>query len=52
VSVMIGEIEFDRVSYDADADVLYLHVGNPESAVDFDASFEGTRCGMTNWTGS
>ncbi len=26
---------------DADADVLYLHVGDPEGAVDFDESPEG-----------
>jgi YD repeat-containing protein len=41
VKVRIGEIEFDRVSYDADVDVLYLHAGHPESAVEFDASPEG-----------
>ncbi len=27
--------------YDSDADVLYLHVGEPASAVDFDESPEG-----------
>jgi uncharacterized protein YuzE len=37
----IGGITFDRVDYDADADVLYLHVGDPASAVDFDESPEG-----------
>jgi uncharacterized protein YuzE len=31
----------DRVSYDAGADVLYLHSGNPEAALDFDGSREG-----------
>jgi len=29
MSVTIADIEFDRVEYDADADVLYLHVGDP-----------------------
>jgi len=37
----IGGIEFDRVVYDAKGDVLYLHVGEPRSAVDFDESPEG-----------
>lgn len=34
-------IEFDNVFYDADGDVLYLHVGEPKTAVDFDESTEG-----------
>ncbi|MGH3167769.1 MAG: DUF2283 domain-containing protein [Trebonia sp.] len=29
------------MSYDAEADVLYLHVGDPHTAVDFDESPEG-----------
>jgi uncharacterized protein YuzE len=41
MSVTIGGIAFDRVSYDREADVLYLHVGDPRSAVDFDESPEG-----------
>jgi uncharacterized protein YuzE len=41
VSVTIGDITFDRVEYDADADVLYLHVGDPRRAVTFDESPEG-----------
>ena len=41
MSVTIGHITFDRVQYDADADVLYLHVGDPSSAVDFDETPEG-----------
>jgi uncharacterized protein YuzE len=41
MSVTIGGVRFDRVSYDREADVLYLHVGEPESAVDFDESPEG-----------
>ena len=36
MNVKIAGIEFDNVSYDADGDVLYLHVGNPRTAVDFD----------------
>ncbi|MGH7749308.1 MAG: DUF2283 domain-containing protein, partial [Candidatus Dormibacteria bacterium] len=34
-------ITFDRVVYDATGDVLYLHIGDPSSAVDFDESPEG-----------
>lgn len=37
----IAGITFDRVVYDRDADVLYLHVGEPRSAVDFDGTPEG-----------
>jgi uncharacterized protein YuzE len=41
VSVTIGGTTFDRVRYDAAGDVLYLHVGEPDTAVDFDESPEG-----------
>lgn len=41
MSVRIAGIEFDNVSYDAPVDVLYLHVGDPGSAVDWDESAEG-----------
>ena len=41
MSVTIAGIEFDRVDYDRDADVLYLHVGDPSSAVDWDETPEG-----------
>jgi YD repeat-containing protein len=41
MSITIGSITFDRVSYDRDADVLYLSVGDPTCAVDFDESAEG-----------
>ena len=34
-------IEFDNVFYDIDADVLYMHVGSPSTAGDFDESIEG-----------
>lgn len=40
-TVTIAGIAFDRVVYDRDADVLYLHVGEPHSAVDFDGTPEG-----------
>jgi uncharacterized protein YuzE len=39
--VTVGEIQFDNVRYDREGDVLYLHVGSPSSAVDFDGSPEG-----------
>jgi uncharacterized protein YuzE len=41
MSITIGHTTFDRVRYDADADVLYLHVGDPSRATDFDESPEG-----------
>ncbi len=41
MSVKIAGIEFDNNFYDRDADVLYLHVGEPGSAVDWDESAEG-----------
>ena len=40
-TVKIAGIEFDRVVYDREGDVLYLHVGDPSSAVDFDGTAEG-----------
>ncbi len=40
-TVTIAGVEFDRVVYDAGGDVLYLHVGDPGSAVDWDATPEG-----------
>ncbi len=41
MSVTIADITFDRVKYDAEADVLYLHVGDPSRAIDFDETPEG-----------
>lgn len=41
MSVTIADITFDRVRYDADGDVLYLHNGEPSDAVEFDESPEG-----------
>jgi uncharacterized protein YuzE len=41
MSVTIAGIEFDNVEYDAGGDVLYLHVGDPSTAVDFDETPEG-----------
>lgn len=37
----IADIGFDRVQYDTEADVLYLHVGDPSRAVDYDETPEG-----------
>ena len=39
--ITLGDTVFDRVVYDRDADVLYLHVGDPQRAVEFDESPEG-----------
>ena len=41
MTVTVGSITFDQVTYDRQADVLYLSVGNPAEAVDFDESAEG-----------
>ena len=41
MSVKVGGIEFDRVVYDRGGDVLYLHVGDPSTAVDWDETAEG-----------
>lgn len=41
MSVTIAAIEFDRVDYDREADVLYLSAGEPSQAVDFDETAEG-----------
>jgi uncharacterized protein YuzE len=32
VNIRIGPLVFDHADYDADGDVLYLHVGPPQSA--------------------
>lgn len=40
-TVKVAGIEFDNVEYDSRGDVLYLHVGDPRSAVDFDGTAEG-----------
>jgi uncharacterized protein YuzE len=40
-SVRIGGIDFDNVFYDRKGDVLYVHVGEPSTAVDFDGTAEG-----------
>jgi uncharacterized protein YuzE len=41
VTVKIGRLSFDHVSYDAAGDVLYLHVGAPRAAADADETAEG-----------
>ena len=41
MSLTIGGITFDRVVYDEGGDVLYVHVGEPSAAVDFDETPEG-----------
>ena len=38
---IIAGTEFDNVVYDRDGDVLYVSVGEPRAAADFDASPEG-----------
>ncbi len=41
MNVTIGDITFDRVHYDHEGDVLYLHRADPSEAVGFDESPEG-----------
>ncbi len=41
MSIHIGPYTFDRVRYDAEADVLYLSIGDPARAVDFDETADG-----------
>ena len=41
MSITIGGVTFDRVVYDREGDVPYLHVGDPATAVDYDESHEG-----------
>ena len=41
MTITIGTFTFDNVFYDAEVDVLYLHMGDPSTAVDFDESPEG-----------
>lgn len=41
MSLTIAAIEFDRVDYDREADVLYLSAGDPARATDFDETPDG-----------
>jgi uncharacterized protein YuzE len=41
MSLTIAAIDFDRIDYDRDADVVYLSAGDPARAVDFDESPDG-----------
>lgn len=41
MNVSVGPYTFDNVSYDAEAGVLYLHMGDPSTAADCDESPEG-----------
>jgi len=41
MTMTIADTTFDNVVYDAEADVLYLHIGDPSTAVEFDATPEG-----------
>jgi uncharacterized protein YuzE len=34
VTISVAHLEFDHVTYDADADVLYLAIGEPREAAD------------------
>lgn len=41
MSLTIAAIDFDRVDYDREADVLYLSAGDPARATDFDETPDG-----------
>lgn len=40
-TVKVGGIEFDNNLYDREVDVLYINVGDPGDAVDWDGTAEG-----------
>jgi uncharacterized protein YuzE len=39
--VTVAGVTFDNNIYDREGDVLYLHVGDPSAATDFDGTAEG-----------
>jgi uncharacterized protein YuzE len=41
MNVTIGNLTFDHASYDAEGDVLYLHVGERQAAADSEQTPEG-----------
>jgi YD repeat-containing protein len=41
MTVKMGDLTFDHVAYDADGDVLYLHIGPPQAAAGADETPEG-----------
>lgn len=41
MTISLGHLDFDHVTYDADADVLYLSVGEPQPAAATEATPEG-----------
>jgi uncharacterized protein YuzE len=41
MTVEIGGITFDNVDYDREVDVLYVDIGDPKRATDWDESPEG-----------
>jgi uncharacterized protein YuzE len=41
MTVTIGSLTFDRASYDARGDVLYLHLGDPQEAAGSEETPEG-----------
>lgn len=45
MNITIAGITFDHVHYDQDGDVLYLNVGTPGNAVDYDDTPEGHNVG-------
>ena len=47
MSLTIGTHTFDRVNYDADGDVLYLHKGDALTDADWDETPEATASAST-----
>lgn len=41
MTVEIGGLVFDNIAYDREVDVLYVDIGDPKRAVDWDESPEG-----------
>jgi hypothetical protein len=48
MTVILGDLEFDNVMYDGDADVLYLHVGDPPPRSSSRSRRKATPCAMTS----
>ncbi|HTZ87925.1 MAG TPA: hypothetical protein VMB05_14760 [Solirubrobacteraceae bacterium] len=48
VSITIGPLTFDHADYDADSDVLYLHVGEPQVG-EGEETPEGPRRALRAW---
>lgn len=51
-TITVNGVTFDNVHYDADADVLYLHIGKTSSAVSSMSPPRATTCASMRMSGS